>query len=324
MAGDWGHSTPHERAAVLAHLATEYAKRAEDVATAQVLEMGCPISQVREVMVDPSIAALEYYSEVASTYEQEERRDSRGGIVSVVRRRPIGVVGAIVPWNGPNYLSMLKIGPAMVAGCATVLKPAPEAPLDLYLLAEAAIADIEKGHPIDRSRLFATGYSSGGFLVNVLACQRPGMLRAIASNAGGAPYNQREKWPNGYPRCPGQQPVAMLAVQRQNIQAAGDVVHRHVYLGAVDLGERRVGDDVGRRAVAHQRALVQQQQAVAVQGGDIEVVQDAHDRGRCKDENGTEPWACGDCDCTERLERKLESTGEAFLPTLRSRRRPKP
>jgi aldehyde dehydrogenase (NAD+) len=162
MAGDWGHSTPHERAAVLAHLATEYAKRAEDVATAQVLEMGCPISQVREVMVDPSIAALEYYSEIASTYEQEERRESRRGIVSVVRRKPIGVVGAIVPWNGPNYLSMLKIGPAMVAGCATVLKPAPEAPLDLYVLAEAAIV---AGVPPGVLNIVAGGRETGEYLV---------------------------------------------------------------------------------------------------------------------------------------------------------------
>src|SRR6266849_11071475 len=46
-------------------------------------------------------------------------------------------------------------------------------------------------------------------------------------------------------------------------------------------------------------------------------VQDAHDRKRCRDQNGSEPWACGDCDCTERLERKLESRGEPFLETLR-------
>jgi len=46
-------------------------------------------------------------------------------------------------------------------------------------------------------------------------------------------------------------------------------------------------------------------------------VQDAHDRRRCRDENGTEPWACGECDCTERLERKLETTGKPFLESLR-------
>jgi hypothetical protein len=46
-------------------------------------------------------------------------------------------------------------------------------------------------------------------------------------------------------------------------------------------------------------------------------VQDAHDRSRCRDQNGSEPWACGDCDCTERLERKLSTTGKPFLESLR-------
>jgi len=46
-------------------------------------------------------------------------------------------------------------------------------------------------------------------------------------------------------------------------------------------------------------------------------IQDAHDRRRCRDQNGSEPWACGDCDCTERLERKLETTGKPFLESLR-------
>jgi len=50
---------------------------------------------------------------------------------------------------------------------------------------------------------------------------------------------------------------------------------------------------------------------------DLTLVQDAHDRGRCRDQNGTEPWACGDCDCTERLERKLEATGKPLLDSLR-------
>jgi hypothetical protein len=46
-------------------------------------------------------------------------------------------------------------------------------------------------------------------------------------------------------------------------------------------------------------------------------VQDAHDRRKCRDQNGSEPWACGDCDCTERLERKLEASGKPFLESLR-------
>jgi hypothetical protein len=51
---------------------------------------------------------------------------------------------------------------------------------------------------------------------------------------------------------------------------------------------------------------------------DLTRVQDAHDRRKCRDENGAEPWACGDCDCTARLEEKLKTTGRKFLEILRS------
>jgi hypothetical protein len=50
-------------------------------------------------------------------------------------------------------------------------------------------------------------------------------------------------------------------------------------------------------------------------------VQDAHDRRRCRDQNGTEPWACGDCDCTVRLEKKLAASGDKFVESLRACRR---
>src|ERR1700693_280790 len=50
---------------------------------------------------------------------------------------------------------------------------------------------------------------------------------------------------------------------------------------------------------------------------DLTRVQDAHDRRRCRDQNGSEPWACGDCDCTHRLEQKLKTTGESFIESLR-------
>lgn len=50
---------------------------------------------------------------------------------------------------------------------------------------------------------------------------------------------------------------------------------------------------------------------------DLVKIQDAHARKKCRDENGTEPWACGDCDCTERLEARLASEGSSFLPALR-------
>jgi hypothetical protein len=56
---------------------------------------------------------------------------------------------------------------------------------------------------------------------------------------------------------------------------------------------------------------------------DLVKVQDAHDRHKCRDQNGSEPWACGDCDCTARLEKKLKDTGRSFLTVLRELSNPK-
>jgi sterol desaturase/sphingolipid hydroxylase (fatty acid hydroxylase superfamily)/poly(3-hydroxybutyrate) depolymerase len=83
-------------------------------------------------------------------------------------------------------------------------------------LAEAILEELARRFPVDRSRFFATGYSSGGFLSNVIACQKNGLLRAIASNAGGAPYKQAQTWPNGYAKCPNQAPIAMLALHGED------------------------------------------------------------------------------------------------------------
>jgi hypothetical protein len=57
---------------------------------------------------------------------------------------------------------------------------------------------------------------------------------------------------------------------------------------------------------------------------DLTKVQDAHDRRRCRDQNGTEPWACGDCDCTEKLERRLQQLGPPLLSSLRKPPEPEP
>ncbi|WAJ44249.1 aldehyde dehydrogenase [Mycobacterium sp. Aquia_216] len=139
MVGEWGNSTPAERTEAIRRLLDESRKRAEELGMAQVVEMGCPISQVQPVMVEPAMAQLEYYADLLADTVFEERRSGVGGS-SLVRKRPVGVVGAIVPWNGPPMLTMMKLAPALAAGCAVVLKPAPEAPLDAYVLAEAALA----------------------------------------------------------------------------------------------------------------------------------------------------------------------------------------
>ena len=75
------------------------------------------------------------------------------------------------------------------------------------------------GASIDKERVFAAGYSSGGFLANIIACQRSGFFRAISSSAGGAPYQQALVYPNGFTRCPGEEPTAALALHGESDSA---------------------------------------------------------------------------------------------------------
>jgi betaine-aldehyde dehydrogenase len=81
---------------------------------------------------------------------------------ALVRREPVGVVGAIVPWNVPQFVIMLKLGPALAAGATVVLKPAPETPLDAMLLAEAAE---EAGLPLGVLNIVPAGREVGEHLV---------------------------------------------------------------------------------------------------------------------------------------------------------------
>src|SRR5258708_32653616 len=78
---------------------------------------------------------LSYYAELGKTFTWEDERQGLFGPVTV-RREPVGVVAAIVPWNVPQFTIMTKLPAALVAGCTVVVKPAPETPLDSYLLAE--------------------------------------------------------------------------------------------------------------------------------------------------------------------------------------------
>jgi polyhydroxybutyrate depolymerase len=75
---------------------------------------------------------------------------------------------------------------------------------------DALVAKMIARGGVDPHRVFAFGYSSGGFLANLIACRHPGLLRAFASNAGGAPYDQKLAYANGFPKCEGEQPTAAM------------------------------------------------------------------------------------------------------------------
>jgi betaine-aldehyde dehydrogenase len=99
-------------------------------------ELGCPRWFAERAHVPNPIRHLRYYADLIETEPLEEIRTD-GTNRSLVVREPVGVVGAITPWNGPLSSPAIKIGPALAAGCSVILKPPPETPLTAYLLADA-------------------------------------------------------------------------------------------------------------------------------------------------------------------------------------------
>src|SRR4029450_1065 len=100
---------------------------------------GCPISLSTMAQALPPGMVLDKYAEIASTHPFEQDRAGLFGRV-IVRQEPVGVCGLIVPWNFPLAIIAFKLGAALSAGCTTVVKPAPETPLDAYTLAEVCDA----------------------------------------------------------------------------------------------------------------------------------------------------------------------------------------
>ena len=133
--GPWPQMTLAERLEVLRRLSHAYRERREVLAGLVTEEMGCPISQSLMMQATDPRIILDAFLELAPQYPFSMVRRS-GTASALVTREPVGVVAAVVPWNTPQSVSIMKLAPALLCGCTVVLKPAPETPLDAYLLAE--------------------------------------------------------------------------------------------------------------------------------------------------------------------------------------------
>jgi acyl-CoA reductase-like NAD-dependent aldehyde dehydrogenase len=131
--GPWPRLTPGERADVLTRVASMLRDREAEITGVTVDEMGCAITHAGQAV--GGAAVFDYYASLARTFEFE-RQVSAGESGGIVTSEPVGVVGAIIPWNAPVTLAVWKTAPALAAGCTVVLKPPPEAPLSNYILAE--------------------------------------------------------------------------------------------------------------------------------------------------------------------------------------------
>jgi len=133
---DWATMPTAERLDIVARFADIYAARMMDMAQVVTDEMGSPISFSQLAQAPAPWMMLNNFLELGRSWQWEETRTGMLGSPVIVRSEPVGVVAAIVPWNVPQFVTMSKLAPALVSGCTMVLKPAPETPLDAYLMAE--------------------------------------------------------------------------------------------------------------------------------------------------------------------------------------------
>ncbi|MGV0617956.1 aldehyde dehydrogenase [Mycolicibacterium sp. XJ879] len=162
-APDWAGVGAEGRAKILLRLADELEANAKERAALTSTQNGMPIVIATEAEGAAPVAILRYYATLATQLPLEERRPRLGGAgETVVRREPVGVVTAIVPWNYPQALTMFKLAPALAAGCTVVLKPAPETTLDALELVEAAE---RAGLPAGTLNVVTGGADIGAYLV---------------------------------------------------------------------------------------------------------------------------------------------------------------
>ncbi len=159
---DWATMPVAERIAIVENFCNLYAARMMDMAAVITEEMGSPISFSQLAQSPAPWMMLNTFIQIAKEMDWEEERNGVLGSPVLVRREAVGVVAGIVPWNVPQFVTMSKLAPALITGCTFVLKPAPETPLDAYLMAEILE---EAGVPKGVVNIVPAGREAGEHLV---------------------------------------------------------------------------------------------------------------------------------------------------------------
>ena len=136
--GTWRRMEPRQRKRVLLRFAELIRADVERLALLETLDVGKPVLNSIQVDVASCADCIAYYAEFADKLSDEIAPTGPHDL-ALVRREPLGVIGAIVPWNYPLIISAWKIGPALLAGNSVVLKPAEQSPLGGIRLAELAL-----------------------------------------------------------------------------------------------------------------------------------------------------------------------------------------
>ncbi len=127
----WSQTPPAKRAEYLGKISAGLKARVEEIAKTIAQEVGMPIKMANRIQASLPVATFSNYAKMAGEFAFESQVGN-----SLVVRDPVGVVGAITPWNYPLHQIALKVAPALAAGCTVVLKPSEVAPFNAYILAE--------------------------------------------------------------------------------------------------------------------------------------------------------------------------------------------
>jgi acyl-CoA reductase-like NAD-dependent aldehyde dehydrogenase len=185
---DWAKRLPHERAGVLHRMAQGIREQAENLAQLQRLDNGKPIKECR-ALVASAAGTFQFFAAAAETWE-DAVTPARGDFLTLSVHEPLGVVGAITPWNSPIASEAQKMAPALAAGCAIVIKPAeitPRMAIELARIAQQAgvpdgivsvlpgkgsvVGDALVRHPLVK-RIAFTGGTSVGMGIQRLAAEK--------------------------------------------------------------------------------------------------------------------------------------------------------
>ena len=160
---DWRSATPAERASVLLKLADLVEANADALTGVEVEDSGKPVPVFRDGELPFAVDNLRFFAGAARSLAGTGAGVLSAGYTSMLVRRPVGVVGAISPWNFPLIMAVWKIGPALAAGNAVVIKPAPQTPRSTLLLGELVAA---AGGPEGLVRVVLGGGDVGAALVS--------------------------------------------------------------------------------------------------------------------------------------------------------------
>ncbi|MGH8285746.1 MAG: aldehyde dehydrogenase family protein, partial [Steroidobacteraceae bacterium] len=141
--GTWAGLSPGKRKRILQKFADTILAHKDELALTETLDMGKPISDSQRIDVPAAAGAIRWYAEAIDKIYDEVAPTGRDAL-ALITREPVGVVGAIVPWNFPLVMAAWKIGPVLAAGNSLVLKPSEKSPLSAIRIAELAL---ESGIP---------------------------------------------------------------------------------------------------------------------------------------------------------------------------------